>query len=90
MMNIYARHALHPESFLLFICFCLVPVIVHSAFYNDRRINIIELCSWSVPECKLPHTGNCAMHSVPENKDTDNENGASSLNVSGITLIYKS
>lgn len=30
------------------------------------------------------------MHSVPENKDPDNENGDSSLDVSGITLIYSS
>lgn len=88
-LNICARHALHPKSFLLFICSSLVPVIVHSAFYNDRRINIIELCSWSMPECKLPHTGNCVAHSVPENKDPDNEHG-DSLDVSGITLIYSS
>lgn len=84
------RHFLHPEPFLLFIGSCLVPVIVHSAFYNDRRINIIEPCSWSTPECKLPHTGNCVMHSVPENKDPDNENGDSSVDVSGSVLIYGS
>lgn len=30
------------------------------------------------------------MHSVPENKDPDNENGDSSVNVSGIMLIYGS
>lgn len=85
MLNICARHSLHLTSFLLFTCSCLVPVIVRSAFCNDRRINITELCSWSMPECKLPHTGNCVMHSVPEKKDPDNENGDSSLNVSGIS-----
>lgn len=69
---------------------CLVPVIVHSAFYNDRHINIIKPCSWSMPECKLPHTGNRAMHLVPENKDPHNENGDSCVDARGIMVIYGS
>lgn len=88
-LNSCARHALHPKPFLLFICSCLVPVIVHSAFYNDRPINIMESCSWSLPECKLPRTGNCVAHTVPENKDPDEEH-RESLHVSGIILIYSS
>jgi len=43
-----------------------------------------------MPECKLPHTGNRAMHSVPENKDPHNENGDSCVDARGIMVIYGS